>query len=257
MQFICEENLSDYAFVNIDTLKLPVKAVCVDFHGYTDATTYSESPDKARLLGEHGIAWVFPYYSVWAWMSESSQEFNEQVLDAVYRKLRISDTIPLIITGGSMGGLTALCYLIYGKRRAAACAVNCPVTDMAKFFDIVPNARRAILSAHILNKKPIRTIMHMYSPIKLVDKLPMIPYLLVYGEKDERITENFMPQFLERMKEKGHNVTYLLQKDMVHCDIDGHKDSFDIWCDFIITNGSKWQSVEIRNSRSKEHEYFI
>ena len=83
MQFVNEENIFDYAFINIDALMLPVKAVCVDFHGYTDATTYSESPAKAKLLGEKGIAWVFPYYSVWAWMSKSSQEFIEKVLDAV------------------------------------------------------------------------------------------------------------------------------------------------------------------------------
>lgn len=197
MQFINEENFFDYAFVNTDALSFPVKAVCVEFHGYTDATTYSVSSAKAKLLGEQGIAWVFPYYSVWAWMSRSSQEFNEQVLDAVYKKLRIPDTTPLIITGGSMGGLTSLCYLIYGKRKAAACAVNCPVTDMAKFFDIVPDARRAILSAHLLEEKPFRAVLDSYSPVKLVDKLPTIPYLLIYGEKDERITEEFMPQFLE------------------------------------------------------------
>ena len=51
MQFINEENIFDYAFVNIDTLKRPVKAVCVDFHGYTDATIYSESPAKAKVFG--------------------------------------------------------------------------------------------------------------------------------------------------------------------------------------------------------------
>ena len=239
MQFINEENFFDYAFVNTDALSFPVKAVCVEFHGYTDATTYSESPAKAKLLGEQGIAWVFPYYSVWAWMSRSSQEFNEQVLDAVYKKLGIPDTTPLIITGGSMGGLTALCYQVYGKRKAAACAVNCPVTDMAKFFDVVPDARRAILSAHILEEKPFRAVLDSYSPVKLVDKLPTIPYLLIYGEKDERITEEFMPQFLEGMKAAGHDIKYRIQKDMIHCDIDGHKEAFDTWCDFIILNAEK------------------
>ena len=120
MNFINEDNLMDYAFINTDALIPPVKAVCVDFHGYTDGTMFSKSEGKAKVLGEQGIAWVFPYYSVWAWMSEASQAFNEQVLDAVYRKLGIPDTVPLIITGGSMGGLTALCYQVYGKRKAAA-----------------------------------------------------------------------------------------------------------------------------------------
>ena len=55
MYFINEDNISDYAFVNTDTLKFPVKAVCVEFHGYTDATMFSESPAKVRLLAEIGL----------------------------------------------------------------------------------------------------------------------------------------------------------------------------------------------------------
>lgn len=235
MRCINQDNISDYAFVNTDALTLPVKAVCVDFHGYTDATMFSESNEKAKRLGEKGIAWVFPYYSVWAWMSRSSQEFNEQVLDAVYQKLQLPDTVPLIITGGSMGGLTALCYLVYGKRKAVACAANCPVTDMGVFFRDFDHARRAILSAHILDERPLETICDAYSPVKFVDKLPHIPYLLVYGEKDTVITDRFMSKFVEKMKAAGHDVTHILQKDMVHCAISSHKEAFDACCNFIIS----------------------
>lgn len=234
MKFINEDNIFDYAFINTDSLILPVKAVCVDFHGYTDATMISKSEGKAKLLGEKGIAWVFPYYSVWAWMSEASQEFNEQVLDAVYRKLRIPDTVPLIITGGSMGGLTALCYQVYGKRKAVACAANCPVTDMGVFFRDFAKDRRAILSAHILDERPLETVCNAYSPVKLVEKMPYIPYMLIFGEKDAAITERFMPEFVEKMKASGHNVRCVVQKDMTHCAISSHKEALDIWCDFIV-----------------------
>lgn len=235
MRYINEENLFDYAFVNLDALTFPVRAVCVDFHGYTDSTMFSESNEKAKRLGEKGIAWIFPYYSVWAWMSESSQEFNEQVLDAVYQKLQLPDTVPLIVTGGSMGGLTALCYLLYGKRKAVACAANCPVTDMGVFFRDFDHARRAILSAHILDDRPLETVLEKYSPVKFVDKLPHIPYLLLYGEKDTVITDRFMPQFVEAMQAAGHDVTHFVQKDMVHCDMRSHKEAFDAWCSFIVT----------------------
>ena len=129
MRFINQDNIFDYAFINMDSLTLPVKAVCVEFHGYTDGRMLTESDAKAKLFGQKGIAWVFPYYSVWAWMSKSSQEFNEQVLDAVYEKLQIPDTIPLIITGGSMGRLTALCYQVYGKRKAVL------VNEITKLYE--------------------------------------------------------------------------------------------------------------------------
>ena len=241
MKFINKDNIFDYAFINADALVYPIKAVCVDFHGYTDATMISKSEGKAKLFGENGIAWVFPYYSVWAWMSKASQEFNEQVLDAVYEKLQIPDTTPLIITGGSMGGLTALCYQLYGKRKAVACAANCPVTDMGVFFRDFDHVRRAILSAHILDERPLETVLKEYSPVKLADKLPAIPYLLIYGEKDPIITDRFMPQFVEAMQAAGHNVTHILQKDMDHCDLEGHKEALDAWCDYIITQAKNAQ----------------
>lgn len=234
MKFINKDNISNYAFINTDALIYPIKAVCVDFHGYTDGTMMSKSEGKAKLFGENGIAWVFPYYSVWAWMSKSSQEFNEQVLDAVYEKLQLPDTVPLIITGGSMGGLTALCYQVYGKRKAVACAANCPVTDMGVFFRDFPDVRRAILSAHILDERPLEDVCDAYSPVKLVDRMPDIPYLLIFGEKDMKITERFMPEFVEKMKKTGHDVTCILQKDMSHCDINSHKEALYTWCNFII-----------------------
>ena len=108
MKHICPDNLLDFAFVNFDTLEYPVRGIFFYLHGYTDATMFTQSNEMAALFGKHGIAWVFPYYSVWAWMSRSSQIFNEQVLDAVYERLGVDDTVPLMIGGGSMGGLTAL-----------------------------------------------------------------------------------------------------------------------------------------------------
>ena len=55
MKYINSENLLDYAFLNLDTLRYPVRAVCVNFHGYTDATVFERSNEVARALGEAGI----------------------------------------------------------------------------------------------------------------------------------------------------------------------------------------------------------
>jgi hypothetical protein len=87
MKYINTDNLLDYAFVNEDALVYPLRGICICFHGYTEATMYESSNDFARALGKRGIAWVFPYYSVWGWMSSNSQAFNEQVIDAAYERL--------------------------------------------------------------------------------------------------------------------------------------------------------------------------
>ena len=233
MKYINSENLSDYAFLNLDTLRYPVRAVCVNFHGYTDATIFEKSNDVARVLGEAGILFVFPYYSVWAWMSRSSREFIEQVLDAAYDRLSLDETVPLIVSGGSMGGLTALNYLIYGKRRAIGCALNCPVSDMKGIFDDKWDIRRAILSAHILEDAPLSDVLMRYSPVYFADKLPKIPYFLIYGDKDPYFFETQMPPFIERLESLNVDFKLIKQAGMLHCDIKSHPEALSEYCSFL------------------------
>ncbi len=239
MKYINQENLSDYAFLNEDTLKYPLRGICVCFHGYTDATMYEKSPAEAAALGEQGIAWVFPYYSVWAWMSENSQAFNEQVLDAVYARLGADDSIPLIISGGSMGGMTALNYLVRGKRPAVACALNCPVTDLNRIFTDQRGFRRAILSAHIEKEGELGDVLQRYSPVFFADRLPKIPYYVVYGEADTYFASTQMPPLAQCFREQGLEHTLLLEAGMAHCDLAGHPTAYRQYCDFIVRAATK------------------
>ena len=235
MKYINSENLSDYAFVNEDTLVYPLRGICVCFHGYTDATMYHTSTALARALGERGIAWVFPYYSVWAWMSNNSQEFNEQVIDAVYERLGADESVPLIVSGGSMGGLTAFNYLMYGKRKAVGCALNCPVTDINRIFSDLPDFRRAILSAHIEKDEPLDEVMKRYSPVCFAQSLPRIPYFLVFGESDVYFLNTQMPAIVEKLREYEVDYSLLTVPEMQHCDIDGHPEAHTAYQNFIIS----------------------
>ena len=234
MKYINKNNLHDFAFLNEDTLVSPLRAICVCFHGYTDATMYKSSPEIAKVLGEAGIAWVFPYYSVWAWMSKSSCEFIEQVIDAVYERLGADESIPFIVSGGSMGGLTALNYLVYGKRHAVGCAVNCAVTDMKKIFFDKPDFRCAILSAHIEEDEDLLFVMKRYSPVDFYKLMPKIPYYFVYGENDAYFTENHMPPLLDRMEKEKLPYKLRIEAGMTHCDIESHPDALMEYCKFII-----------------------
>ncbi len=235
MRHINKDNLFDFAFLNEDTLKIPIKGICVSFHGFTDATMFDESSEQARILGESGIAWLHPYYSVWGWMSENSQLFNEQVIDAAYDRLGADESIPLIISGGSMGGLTALNYLVRGKRRASACALNCPVTDMSEFYNHSISSRRAILSAHIEKDCPLDIIMRNFSPVNFADKLPNIPYFLIFGENDTHFVDYQMPPMEEKLKQYNRNYTLTVHPKMEHCDIRNHPKALKEYCDFIIS----------------------
>lgn len=225
MNPINKDNILTYAFVNFDTLKLPVKAVCIDFHGYTDATRFTESSRLASDLGNRGIAYVFPYYSVWAWYSKSSRIYNEMVLDAVFDKL---GNAPLIVSGGSMGGMTALMYAIEGKRKPVGCVVNCPVTDTELIFEN-DSIRPAILSAHIEEGLNLKA----FSPVCRINDLLDIKYFAVFGGKDECITDKYFLPFNEKMQ--GKNYEYYIEEQMPHCDISNFENAYVKYRDAIIS----------------------
>lgn len=235
MKHICPDNLLDFAFVNFDTLQYPVRGIFFYLHGYTDATMFTQSNEMAALFGKQGIAWVFPYYSVWAWMSHSSQIFNEQVLDAVYERLGVDDSVPLMIGGGSMGGLTALNYLVYGKREVIGCALNCPVTDMNQVYEDYFDFRRAILSAHIEEQEDLDAVMARYSPVRFVNQLPKIPYFLLFGQNDTYFTDVQRPPFLRECDQNGLSYELLIQPQMGHCDMSNSPDAYQRFCDFLIS----------------------
>ena len=233
MTYINKDNLSDYAFLNTDALKLPLKGICVCFHGYTDDTMFSESNAIAARLGQKGIAWVFPYYSVWGWLGKNALAFCEQVIDAVYDKLGADESIPLISSGGSMGGLTALMYCVLGKREAVRCAAECPVTDMHKIFEDNYTVRRAILSAHIEKEGKLEDILKEHSPVYRAADMPKIPYFLLFGGNDTLITEKHYPPLYEAMQEQGHNVKVHIEEGMGHCETLNFETALNKYCAFI------------------------
>ena len=239
MKYITPENLFDFAFVNTDCLKTPVRGVCVCFHGFTDDSTFDSSPEIARALGEAGIAWVYPYYSVWGWMGKESMEYCEQVLDAAWKLLGLEESTPLVASGGSMGGLTALMYCVKGKRPVIACAADSPVTDIWKYYDISAYSRRAILSAYIMEEGDLRALADGNSPLYNVYRLPDIPYFLLFGELDEHFMKEHMPSMVSAMEERGLRFTLWVEKGMGHCGTGDFPKAMAAYTEFILNSFPK------------------
>lgn len=234
MKHINKDNLFDYAFVNEDTLTGAVRAVCVCFHGYTDATMLTQSNELAAALGRAGIAFLFPYYSVWGWMGSNAQLFIEQCIDAAYDRLGLDDGVPLLVTGGSMGGLTALNYAVIGKRRICGCAAVCAVADITSCYNNIPDMRRAILSAHIEKEGDLLEITDRFSPVNFADRLPKVPYFLLYGAKDSFFTGVQLPEFIKALDSAGVEYELLVHPDMGHCNVNCSPEIIPKWADFLI-----------------------
>ncbi len=226
--------LDDLAFVNTDTLVLPVKGVVINCHGFSDLTVFKSSPRFAKDLGEKGIVYVFPYYSPWAWCSDATIEYMDRVLDAVYELLSISEDIPFVVAGGSMGGMTALMYSIYGTRRPVAVACNCPVTDMHRYASNGGVGTRSLYASIIKKGVSFDESLSKIDPMLHINDFARIPYLIVGGEKDMGISpELYQRPFVKKMKERGHDIELLVVPGMNHCCIMEHEDAYQKYLTFV------------------------
>ncbi len=226
------ENIDYFAFINTDTLVGKPKGVVMDFHGFTDGTMFEKSNAFARYMGEKGILYVFPYYSVWAWMSKASLAYIEEVIDVVWEHYGFDEKTPFVAQGGSMGGMTAVMYCLYGNKKATACAMNCPVTDLEEVY-LRRHIRRAVYSAHILDERPIEECLVAYSPVRNVGKLPKIPYRAVYGSEDSTICEKMACEFEKAMLDAGHDYSRMTVDKMGHCNLYDFPEAFEKYLKFI------------------------
>lgn len=226
------DNLEYFAFVNTDTLVGKPKGVVMDFHGFSDATMFEKSNEFARYMGKRGILYVFPYYSVWAWMSKASIAYIEEVIDVVWEHYGLDDDTPFVPQGGSMGGMTASMYCIMGKRKPVACAMNCPVSNLER-ISRSKAIRRSVYSAHILDERPIEKVIDELSPLNNVSKFPKIPYFAVYGSLDEGMNEEVASEFETAMLGAGHDFKRITVEGMGHCNLFEFPDAFKTYLEFI------------------------
>ncbi len=115
---------------------------------------------------------VFPYYGPWSWMNRNARAFVDDMVDSVYSEYGLSDDVPLIATGGSMGGCSSLLYTRYARRPVRACLAVCPVCDLKRSFTERPDVPRTILYAFRGYGEDMDSIFTEHSPLEQVDNMP-------------------------------------------------------------------------------------
>ena len=226
------DNMSLLCYTNAALIKGEIKGVATYFHGFGYGSMKGEPERYDEYLAENGILTMFPFYDPWAWGNKSAMDLCDRLIDLVYEKHGLSDDVPLVITGESMGGLTALAYNVYSKRRAVACAANCPVADLAKM-----NERRDILrglgAAYASEYDTLEEAIAAVSPVELVDKMPDIPYYVIQGGRDDELNDSVRAGALliPKMQKRGLDVKYVFVPDMVHCHMPMH--DYDAYYEFV------------------------
>lgn len=218
-KIITMENLSSFAYCNHNICTRPIIGITVMFNGLGSTNMHNDDTHpKARLLAEHGILLLHPYQNPWAWMNRQTVDLADELMDVLIQHFHLPETIPIVATGPSMGGLSALVYTAYAKHTPVACVANCPVCDLVYHFNERPDLPRTLYSAFGTYPGTMEEALRSASPLHLIDKMPAsASYYIFHCEEDSKVNiRQHSDRFVERMAQ-DHSITYYTIPGMDHC----------------------------------------
>ena len=145
---------------------------------------------------------------------------TDEIVDVLFDEYGLLNDLPVVSVGGSMGGLSALVYMVYAKRTPVACVANCPVCDLPYHFTERPDLPRTLYSAFYNYDCSLQEALKSASPCDLVDRMPVnSKYYIFHCMKDTSVNkQKHSDRFVEKMKEK-HDIVYYSVPDRGHCDL--------------------------------------
>ena len=218
-QIINYETLRNYAYSNDKICIHPIKGIVISFFGLGRSEMYSDDTEEGMYFAERGIIYIIPYNNPWSWMNRQAVSYTNEIIDVVIDTVQLPDNIPIVSTGGSMGGQSALVYMVYAKRTPVACVANCPVCDLPFHFTERKDLPRTLYSAFFNESGTMTEALKSASPIHLVDRMPDSNYFIFHCENDSKVSkEKHSDIFIKEMAKK-HQIKYHTIPERDHCDL--------------------------------------
>lgn len=214
------DNLRSFAYCNHRICKQPIRGIAVAFFGLGNTSMFAEDTEEGIRFAEDGILYVVPYQNPWAWQNRQNVSYTDEILDVLFEAYHLPTDLPIVSTGKSMGGLSALVYMAYAKRTPVACVANCPVCDLPYHFTERPDLPRTLYSAFYHYDCSLQEALCSASPIHLVGKLPeSATYHIFHCEEDNQVNkQRHSDRLVERMRQR-HRVHYYAVPGRGHCDL--------------------------------------
>ena len=226
-KLICYENLRRFAYSNDHLLQGPVRGIAVEFFGLGVEDMFDGDIERDRLFAEKGVILLIPYNNPWAWMNRQAVAFTDECLDALFNHYRLPEGLPIVSTGGSMGGQSALVYTRYARRTPCACVTNCPVCDLPYHFTERPDLPRTLYSAFWNEPGSMEEALKSASPLHLAAELPDIPYTVFHCEEDRAVNKAMHSDRLAAAM-AGRRLTYISVPGCGHCELPGeYREQYD------------------------------
>ena len=212
------EILKSFTYVNDAVCQKPIRGIVIQFFGLGSQTRHATDTVEGEYYGEKGILYVYPYNNPWCWMNKQAVDFTDEIIDVLIEKYNLPEDIPIVSTGGSMGGQGALVYMAYAKRKPVACVTNCPVCDVVFHYTERDDLPRTLYSAVYGIEGTLEDGLKSISPLHLVDKMPKSKYHIFHCMEDKAVNiHSHSEKFIDAMRAAGHSVTYDTVPDRGHC----------------------------------------
>ena len=236
--------VQDCCWSNIGRINGNIRAVVVSFHGL-GATLRQGASELDLALAEENILVIAPYYGPWSWMNRLARKFVDELLERVWKDLKLDDSLPLVSSGGSMGGCSALLYCRYGKRPPVACDALYPVCDVPFHYHERSDLPTTFNYAFYGYPEALADILIEHSPLHQIEKMPRIPYLFIHGFADDRVSKKMHSDAMTAaLRNAGCQVEYMEVPGMRHgwdIPLKVHQKRFEFICKSIC----KKEKVEL------------
>lgn len=214
------ETIRNFTYVNGLLIQGKIRGVVVEFFGLGSTKMFPEDPETGIFYARKNVLYVVPYNNPWAWMNRQAVSYTDEILDVLFARYGLPESLPIVSSGGSMGGLSCLVYSRYAKRTPAACVANCPVCDLPFHYTERLDLPRTLYSAFWNYEGDLQTALRSASPLHLVADMPKIPYHLFHCSYDQAVNmERHSVRFVSAMREAGHEITLDVVPDRGHCDL--------------------------------------
>ncbi len=227
--------LEKFAWLSTEYVRQPISGIVLRFPGLGNNGMKSDPDFNDLEWGQSGALTVLPYQDPWGWMNPSVQHFIDDLVEAIRRRYDLAPEVPLLSTGGSMGGHAALLYAMKSRHRVAACMALWPVCDLPFHYTERADLPRTLHHA-FGNYEDITAALHEHSPLHQVESMPDIPYLLVHGEKDQAVGKTaHSDPMVAAMRQRHLQVEYVERPKLGHggpLDYETHRKMID----FVISN---------------------
>ncbi|MBQ4065829.1 MAG: hypothetical protein IJD10_06985 [Clostridia bacterium] len=218
---ITYENLRSFTYSNDHLIQGEIKGIVLFFTGLGSQVMYDDDPFHGRYLAERNIVWLMPYSAPWSWMNRRTVDFVDELVDVLVKHYGLPKDLPIVSTGDSMGGLSALTYMAYAERTPVACLPNCPVCDLVYHYTERPDLPRTIYSAFCDREGTLEEVLATASPLHLLEagKMPQADYHIFHCEADDAVNIDRHSRRFVKAAEGMIPVTLYAVPDRGHCDL--------------------------------------